>query len=191
MNLKKLNSKKAIGADIIGIAVLFVIIILGLVFYIGIKVFEKPSSPQKEYVSSKFAYDVVDVVLRTNSEAGECNGLSFKDIIQDCASSPESTCGTAGTTTKCSYAKEKINTILNTHLKTQEGLDYYFEISSGSTEEDASTLTWNIGETFKFNSTETDSLKNPKTCSGNRRSKVYQIPNLRGESIFLRMDICI
>ncbi len=191
MNRTK-NSRKGMGSDIIGIAILFVIIILALAFYIGIKVFEKPSAPQKEYISSKFAYDVIDVVLRTNS--ADCKGLSFKDIIQDCASkisSGGSNCDD-GKPKTCTYAEDNLFNILKTHLKEKEGMSYYFSISTNQDDFEGNLLTWNdlsgTSKSFNFNSTEKDI---PAQCPASKRSKTYQIPNIAGENIYLKLDVCV
>src|SRR3989338_2039246 len=188
MNRTK-NSRKGMGSDIIGIAILFVIIILALAFYIGIKVFEKPSAPQKEYISSKFAYDVIDVVLRTNSVAGECKELSFKDIIQECATRPDSECKTDGEK-MCSYAENNLFNILSKHLKEKEGMSYYFSISTNQDDFEGYLLTWTDGDfkSFNFNST---GQAIPSQCPASKRSKTYRIPNIAGENIYLKLDVCV
>ncbi|MEK6808570.1 MAG: hypothetical protein AABY14_02695 [Nanoarchaeota archaeon] len=190
--IKKMIRKNAQLADVLGISVIIVIVLIFLTFYLRTEIFQKPSTPQKEYITSQYANDVIDVLLRTNSE--KCKGepgLSFKELIQECEGDVEDGkideyCEETEDNAICTYAEQQITNILDSYLKDVVGMDYYFQVCTVLNCEGDSVLEWKeIGrneENFEIGT----------SCPASKRSKTYQLPSTRsGGNIFIKLDICL
>ena len=177
---------------------IIIIILVGGVFFFYVRdIFNsKPESSQKEYISTQYANDVIDVIIRTTS--ANCKGLSFKDLLQDCEKASEDgditdaiNCDPgAGVVRTCTYAKDEISFILEKHLKDKEGIDYYFTVYNGDINNaEDSILKW----TDPTKTPPEDYFKIGTPCPSSKRSKTYQLPSTSGSSgnIFIKLDICI
>ena len=195
--------KKSQTEEIMGVMIIIIILVGGVFFFYVRDIFNsKPESSQKEYISTQYANDVIDVIIRTTS--ANCKGLSFKDLLQDCEKGmdspntkiPEFNCDAGNNLLKCTYAKEEISFILGKHLKDKEGIDYYFTVYNGDINNAEEALKWSEGsppeeQLFKIGSLGT--TNNPSPCPASKRSKTYQLPTTggSGQNMFIKLDICI
>jgi hypothetical protein len=190
--MNNINRKNAQLADVLGISVIIVIVLIFLTFYLRTEIFQKPSTPQKEYITSQYANDVIDVLLRTNSE--KCRGepgLSFKELIQECEGDVEDGiideyCEENKGNAICTYANGEITNILSSYLGDIVGVDYYFQVCTVLNCEGDSVLEWDdITEGEK-------KFEIGTSCPASKRSKTYQLPSTRsGGNIFIKLDICL
>ena len=110
--------------EIMGLAIIFVLVILGVLFAIRF-VLTKPDTGLREgYVESRLAYNMVNSIRGMSTE---CNGATVERLLQDCAATGMINCKGMDS---CTYAKAQIGAILN---KTLEAWKKSYEFSmSGS-----------------------------------------------------------
>ncbi|MBS1266903.1 MAG: hypothetical protein MAG795_00872 [Candidatus Woesearchaeota archaeon] len=155
--------KKA-QTEIIGLAIIIVIITLGLLFYLRLSRKDPNiSSVSTDYRTTKLASNLLSVILRTTDD---CQDLEIKELFQACAEDITSI-QYCDTNDPCERAKELV-----------EG-----EILAQTVEE------WGIPYHFTAKIEAETKIENGTRCPGQRQTERYPIPTDKGPMI-LRLDIC-
>lgn len=109
--------KKKSQMEMMGIAIIVVIISLVMIFVVNYMSHRKPTEYRKEYASAELTTNIVKTLLSTT--AADCRALTFNELFQDCVESG----GVIGRikcdddiTDSCTYVKDKTNRILNQTL---------------------------------------------------------------------------
>ncbi len=138
-----MKSRKA-QMELMGIAIVVVIISMVLVFALKSVANRKPTEFKEEYSSSELSTNIVKTLLATTAPA--CYGLTFNELFQNCAeghgTSPSLTCSDGRNS--CQYASQETENILNATL-VQLGVDHMFKVIIGDKIETGTTII-DIGE---------------------------------------------
>lgn len=151
--------------EIMGLAIIMILIILALIFIIRFVILKKPVEYKKEYTQVELASNMINTLLRTT--ANDCNGLSFTELFQDCADYPADgsvDCGSIGKS--CFYLRTKIPFIFDNTLEE-----------------------WNVGYYFKAVSSQSTLISDGSECAGSKTHKEFPIP-ASAATINIMLDIC-
>ena len=77
--------------EIIGLAIVIIIILIGMAIAVRFMVFKKPENTRAGFVSAELASNTINTFLETT--AADCLKSKMKDLIQDCADGTERICG--------------------------------------------------------------------------------------------------
>ncbi len=161
-NRRFLCMKKA-QIEIIGLAILIILIVLGTTFVIRVMMTREPVEHKKEFTQTETASNMLNAFLETTSN---CNELSMTELLRDCGQDNNSICF-GNTVSSCNYAKEAAREIF------------------GKTLEE-----WNIAYEFNvFYEKENPLFVLGKSCSGDKKSKLFPIPTSLG-ALSVKLDIC-
>lgn len=149
--------------EILGLAIVVVLLILGLVFVIKFVALKKPSTLKKEVVESQVASNYLSTYLSTSVQ--ECSGLSTTELLQDCAAQGGITCQDGETS--CEKPREVAAFIFN---QTFDQWKWEYEMSAF------------LGERNSL-------FALGKTCPGQKRSKTFPLPTRAG-TLYVKLDIC-
>jgi hypothetical protein len=106
------RSKKA-QTEIIGIAIIVLLLVIGLFFMIGQRL--KPKDSQKgSFVDPKLAQSFLNSLMKTKT----AQNVIVSDIIKDCFSNRKDLCGSSKNC--CEYAEETMKNALEATLLKQE-----------------------------------------------------------------------
>lgn len=106
--------KKKSQMEIMGIAIVVVIISLVLVFVINYAAHRKPTEYRKEYAGSQLATNVVKTLLSTT--AVDCYDMTFSELFQDCVEGSSVICGDLDASDSCTFVQDRTSLILNDTL---------------------------------------------------------------------------
>ncbi|MBW2974307.1 hypothetical protein KY366_01185 [Candidatus Woesearchaeota archaeon] len=156
--------------EIMGLAIIVIIISVIILFTIRFIVLEEPSSYKEEYTQTELASNILSTLLRTTS--ANCSGLSLTELYQDCSNSPynpQVIC-TDGLNS-CQCINHTTKHILNQTLGKWH-IDYEFTAKT-----DSDSLVYAKGDVG---------------CPGVKKHKVYPIPTDTSGSkiLFITLDIC-
>ena len=119
-------SKKAQMEEILGLAVIVILITLAGLFVVRFIVL-KPAEIRNDYTMKTLAIDTITAMLRTNTK---CYGESIKDLLMDCAQSGnEGNIRCYSNIYSCAYVNESIVNILNKTLN-KWNRNYIFNASA-------------------------------------------------------------
>lgn len=152
--------------EILGLAIVIVLLILGMVFVVKFIALKKPSTIKQEVAQSELATGYLSTYLGTS--VAECNGLSISELIQDCAVNGGITCPSAmgDPLSSCDKAKEVASIIFS---RTFDKWKVRYELRASL----SSQSLFKLGD----------------ACKGQKRSKTFPIPSRAG-TISLTLDIC-
>lgn len=142
-----------------GLAVVIVLIIIG-VFVIAKLSPDKEYSYKEDYERSLLASSMLDTLLATTST---CNGLSFAQILQDCAGNNIIKCNGEDS---CSYFEREARGIFGSTMDSWQ-TDYEFSA---------------------FYDKENPIIKLGNACI-NKKSELFPLPSDSG-TLFVKLDIC-
>lgn len=101
--------------EIMGIAVLVVIIMLGMLIFFVLSQSSREENIVKQYSNAEFAQGFLEVLLKTN--VNECKGYYMEELIRDCASTNQISCTTSGDKDSCEKAEDTAKAMLDGTLK--------------------------------------------------------------------------
>jgi len=161
-----MKKNKKSQAEIIGLVIIVLLIVMGLLFVVKFVVLKEPSDIKEEFVHSELASNMINVLLKTTTD---CRGSSVTELFQDCAGFERIDCDDDNVPDSCDKVKETTEMIFNNSLEK-----------------------WNKPYEFKaFVGSKTIVEKSYGKCSKDidRESKTYPIPTDRG-TLFIKLDIC-
>lgn len=132
--ITKNKLKKRSQAEILGLAIVFVLIGVGLLFYIKYSASQKEDTKQA-FVESNTASNMINSLLKTTTM---CKDATVNDLIQDCAYAKAIICvsfyteldsSSTITSPSCSYLSDFITNVFDKTFK-EWSLDYYLSISN-------------------------------------------------------------
>ena len=148
--------------EIMGLAIVMVLIIIGILVIAKLNSFEK--APYKEdYKQSKIASSMLNTLLATTSR--DCNGLSMMQILQNCAGNPNSP-GLCNGDNSCSHFEQQAKEIFGNTLESWK-VNYEFSI---------------------FYDEENPIIELGKQCM-NKKSELFPVPAESGV-LFVKLDLC-
>lgn len=140
--------------EIMGIAIVVIIISIVIVFVIRFAILQEPADYKKGFAQSEIATNLVNTMLSTTTD---CRGMTFNELFQDCfeefGDGGKTDCGLS--IKSCSFAKEGVELIF---LRTLDEWKYEYEFTV--TRED----------------TEYEIAPDSTCVSIERRAKTYPLP---------------
>ena len=136
IKMRERKTLKKAQAEIVGITIVMVLIMLGIIFVIKFVVLPDEYNIKQAFDQSQMAANFMDSVLKTTTT---CNNLEVTELIQDCAENygssflytcPEDpelniTCNrTDNTCTSCEFLNQSIEYILVNSLNKMPQIDY-------------------------------------------------------------------
>ena len=160
MSAKK-SSKRA-QMEIMGLAIIFILVIFGVLF--GIRfVLKKPDADIRGgYQESTLAANMLTAIRGTTTD---CNDATVEQLLQDCASEKAISCDGK---TSCAKADKVLEQIFKETIDVW-GRSYNFSITGTF---DVSQISFGQGD-----------------CSGEKEVKTHPVPTRAG-TIVLRLEIC-
>jgi len=151
--------------EIMGLAIIIILITLALIFVVRFVLSRKPADIKEEYTQAQLASNMINTLLRTTAK--ECSSSSFTELFQDCADAyPDGTIDCDTGEKSCSYLESKIGDIFDNTLRKWRK-DYYFKAVAGT-----NTL-----------------VSDGNVCPGAKTHKEFPIPS-SATTINIKLDIC-
>ena len=168
-----MKSKKG-QMEIMGLAIIVILISVAMLFTISFVVLKKPTAYKKEFTQTELASNMLSTMLKTT--VPECNRMTIGELYEDCAK----TCEGSNVCTDIMENSQSSCTYLNTNTadilaKTLEEwhIDYYFK---------AETSLCGDGPLIPPLGIE---------CTGAKKHKEYALPiGASGQILFITLDIC-
>jgi len=155
--------------EIMGLAIIVILLTLGVLFVIQFVVLKEPSDVKKTFTKTQIAANMLNSILKTTSK--ECYGNTMTQLLQDCANYNENPAGLIiceNGIDSCEYANSTIEYIFDNTLVEWGGQSFYFS----ALVEPNSII-----------------LEQGSECAGERESKQSFIK--AGQAILtIRLDLC-
>ena len=148
--------------EIMGLAIVVILLLVGLVFAIRFIVLKNPANFRKSFTSSEMASNMLNTFLKTHSE--DCRKLKMSELMQDCAKGSTITCDDGKDS--CSYAEDAAMSIFSNTFDKWD-VNYHF---TAFTEDGPRII--DIGD----------------SCAGEKKSKTFFVPGT--VTISVKLDIC-
>ena len=145
--------KKKAQMEIMGLAIIVVLVALAMLFVVRFVVLKSPTEIKKTFTYTQLSANTLNTLLKTTTG---CKGQDVTQLLQDCAASENIICEDGNSS--CYFVNKTINGILEQTL-----------------------VKWN--KEFVFNATLTDISFVKGSCLGERQSKLYPIPTDAGVMI--------
>src|SRR3989344_8263815 len=105
--MRKETTKKKSQMEILGLAIVIVIVLLAITFTVGFLL--KPQKNIRQgFVNSELASNMINTFLKTNAPL--CSRLSMTELIQDCFQSEGLNCDNGQTS--CEFVKDRATEIM-------------------------------------------------------------------------------
>ncbi len=149
--------------EIIGLAIVVILLIIGMTFVIRFMVSKDPIDYKKQFTQAEIASNMINTFLKLTSK--DCNSLSMTELFQDCGHSKSIICQNGKSS--CDYVEETAESIF---VET-------FDV-------------WNINYEFKaFHNEEKPLFTLGEPCPADKKSKTFPIPTSSG-ALFIKLDVC-
>lgn len=151
--------------EVIGLAIVIAILIVGLLFVVKFIVLKEPVEYKKSYTQTELASNMLNTFLKTTSR--DCYKLSMTELLQDCAQIASITCENG--LSSCNYVEETAN--------------YLFSETLGN---------WNLRYYFSaFFEAGSDLIQSGNECQykADKKSKLFPVPTAAGV-LSVKLDIC-
>ena len=156
-------SNKKGQIEIMGLAIIVILITLVMIFVIRFAVLNKPEDFKGSYTQTELASNMVNTFLKSTSR--NCNGLSMTELLQDCAQIQGIYCEDAKPS--CEYVLDTAREVFGSTL-------------------DA----WNLAYEFKTYFEERRPIfKLGEACPGAKKSKLFLVPTST-QTLNVKLDIC-
>ena len=174
--LKSRISKKS-QMEIMGLAIVVIIIVIGFSFMIRFLANKKPTEYKEDFSKSELVSNIINTILKTTATTtGNCKGMSFSDLLARCSEISSIECDST-LTDVCEFTKTNMETILqNTIGENKLKLDYYLVVSEnleGTTEINGNDFNMGTGQ-----------------CPGSKKSNSYPVPTSTADNVYVILDIC-
>lgn len=150
--------------EIMGLAVIIILLALGLLFVVRFMILKEPSQIKNSFTQTEMAANLVNSVLKTSSG---CLGMSISEVLKDCAVSQTPEVCENGDNT-CVFANSSLTVIFNETLIKFGNRSFNF-VS-------------HLGEDIVLQQGNGD-------CSGVKEARHAYIPTDRG-ILTVRLEIC-
>ena len=156
--------------EIMGLAIIVVLLFLGMVFVVRFIVLQPPKDHKSDYVNTEMASNIIGAMLYTTAE--DCSMVTFAKLFQDCASGTNAIrCNSgAGSEISCVYAQDKVQYMLDETLD-KVNKKFHFQVKDSTRTHIEHYNTGSGG------------------CPGEREHKEYPLPGA-GNTIYVTLDIC-
>ena len=154
--------KKA-QTEIIGLAIVVVLLIIGMTFVIRFMLSKEPVDYKKQFTQAEIASNMINTFLKSNSK--DCNQLTMTELLQDCSQTKSIFCENGKVS--CNYVKETAALIFDQTLE-QWSVEYEFKA-------------------FLQENKPIFTLGN--VCPGSKKSKTFPLPTSSG-TLFVKLDVC-
>lgn len=162
MRSKARLSKKS-QTEIIGLAIVIILIVLGMTFVIRFMIAKEPVDYKKQFTQAEIASNTLNTFLK--SASSDCNELTMTELLQDCVQSASIFCGNEKVS--CEYVNETASYIFENTLET-----------------------WNLNYEFKtFQQEDNPIFTLGSTCLEDKKSKTFPVPTSSG-TLFVKLDVC-
>lgn len=165
--MKKISKLKKGQLEVLGLAIIVILITLGVLFVIRFIVTKEPTQLRQSYTRTEMASNMLNTLIRTDTF---CRSKSITELMQDCASNPPNGSINCNGMKSCIFLNETISNITSKTL-TVWGVDYEFDVWL----EDGTKLI--------------HILNPPGACKGEKESKPFYLP-LHITTINLKLDLC-
>lgn len=149
--------------EILGLAIVVVLILVATIFVVRFLVIKAPTEYRKGFVSSEIASNMLNTLLKT--AAKDCSQLTITELLQDCAQARSITCDDGKDS--CKFVESTANHIF----------DQTFD-------------KWNMKYEFlAYTDVNAPLIKLGKPCRADKRSKIFPIP-ISAATMYTKLDIC-
>ena len=155
--------------EIMGLAIIVVLLTLGILFVVQFVVLKEPSDIKKTFTKSQMAANMLNSILKTNSK--DCYDNTITQLLQDCTDYNENPAGLIiceNNLNSCEYANSTIRYIFDNTLAEWGNQIFYFSV---------------------FINPNTPILEQGNECSGERESKQSFVKTNVG-ILTIRLDLC-
>ena len=148
--------------EILGLAVVVVIILVATIFIVRFLVLKTPVEYRKGFVSAEIASNMLNTFLKT--AAKDCSQLTMTELLQDCAQGKSITCGTVHS---CEFVELTAKKIFKDTLD-KWSMKYEF---------------------LAYTDAKNPSVKIGNACRAEKKSKLFPIP-VSTATMYVKLDIC-
>ena len=152
--------------EILGLAIVVVILLVGIAIFAKIRQNKQPDS-RNDFISSELASNMINTFLKTSAK--DCSQLTMSELLYDCARGTELICNDAANSNSCDYVKLTADDIFQ---KTFDKWKIKYEFLA-YTDINSPLVKVNSGE----------------PCKGEKTSKTFPLPVVTG-NMFVKLDIC-
>ena len=155
--------------EIMGLAIIVILISLGLLFLIQFSLSKEPSHLKKTFTQTQLAANLLSSMLRTTSQ--DCFGNSISELLKDCTenfNAPTTQLRCENNLKSCDYLQDTFKPLLDQTLGDWGNQSYQFEAKIPG----QSILKFSSGK-----------------CSGEKESKQNYLQTNAG-TLTITMDIC-
>jgi hypothetical protein len=156
-------SAKGAQMEIMGLAIIIILVALGLLFAV-LWMGKEPAQQVQRAKESVLAANFLNTMLGTTTE---CNQRTVRELLSDCALTGGIT--KCGDQTSCEYARDIINILFDKTLREWK-LPFHFAMTGATPV-----------ERMEFGT---------EACKGEREQKIHPMPVKPGFEIRLTMEIC-
>jgi hypothetical protein len=151
--------------EILGFAMVVLLVSVGMLFVIGFIVLQADSDIKKVFTDKSLAVNMNDAILSSTSG---CKNIGFERLIVDCAEFQEIRCDGSNTQRSCDYLQVTISSIFSETLDIW-GKEYRYSIYIDG--EDPLVVVGN------------------GACDGDIEPGIFYLPTAKG-LVIVRLDIC-
>ncbi len=168
--MSKQSFPKKAQMEMLGLALIVILISIAMLFVIRFVVLEKPSEHKKEFTQAEIASNFISTLLKTTNP--KCRGLTFTELFQDVAEGQPSDqyiyCDPGNSR---EYLISNVSAILQ---KTLDSWNMHYELSA--VVDGARNITPSWGS----------------PCTGEKTQKQFAIPvdSSGARTLYVRLDIC-
>ncbi len=121
MKNKNTKKRKKAQMEIMGLALIVILVTLAVLFAVQFILLREPSEARKEFIHKELASNTVSTLLSTNTE---CNNNKISELLIDCADDRLLDCRRKGS---CEFAHDTIKDILEDTLS-KWNKEYYLTV---------------------------------------------------------------
>ena len=167
--------------EMMGLAVIVILISIGMLFAIRFVILKQPSQYKQDYTQTELASNILSTLLKTT--VSDCSDLSFTELYQDCFKDPVSP------EVECNLGLNCI-TVDGECKNNPDSCSYINNITRVILDETLGN--WHIGYEFSAKTSTSPYTISIGKCPPVKKHKVYPIPvDSSGQNtLFVTLDIC-